>query len=159
MPAANKTKIQVLRSNTPTSIPSANILDVGELALNTADRKLYSKHSDGTVFQIGSTGVAEQTWTEQDANFTAVPGGKYLINTLGIADGNFLEITLPLSPSLGNEIIFIDVAGNYHNRPLKLIRNGENIMGLAEDMLNNSRYAAFGLVYYDSVYGWRIKEL
>ena len=159
MPQANKTKIQVYRSTTATTVPSPSVLDVGELALNTADRKLYSKHTDGTVFQIGSAGVAEAVWVESNTNFTAVAGGKYLVNTTGVASGSYFEITLPASPSVGNEISFIDGKGFFHNRALRLIRNGENIMGLAEDLYNNSRYAAFGLVYYDSVNGWRIREL
>jgi hypothetical protein len=159
MPAANKTKFQVLRSTTATSVPSPTILDVGELALNTADRKLYSKHSDGTVFQIGSQGVAEATWVESTSSFTATAGGKYLINTSSIADGSYFEITLPSSPSLGNIILFVDAIGNFHNRPIQIKRNGEVIMGLDEDMYVNARYAAFGLVYYDTTYGWRIHEL
>lgn len=159
MPAAGKTKLQILRSTTATSVPSPSILDVGELAVNTADRKLYSKHSDGTVFQIGSTGVAEATWTDATSSFTGVAGGKYLINTSGIAVGQFFDVTLPATPSLGNLILFVDAIGNFHNRPLRIKRNGELIMGLAEDMLVNSRYAAFGLIYYSAAAGWRIHEL
>lgn len=159
MPASNKTKIQILRSTTATTIPSPSIMDVGEIAINTADRKLYSKHSDGTVFQVGSTGVAEATWSEVQSSFTAIPGGKYAINTLSIPNGEYLQVTLPASPSLGNEVAIIDIVGNFHNRPIQIKRNGENIMGLAEDMFNNSRYSAFALVYFDTVYGWRLREL
>lgn len=159
MPEANKTKIQVFRSTTATNVPSPSILDVGELALNTADRKLYSKHTDGTVFQIGSAGVAQAVWVESNTNFTASSGGKYIIDTTGVASGSYFEVTLPASPSIGNEIAFVDGAGYFHNRPLQIKRNGENIMGLAQDLFNDSRYSAFALVYYDSVNGWRIREL
>jgi hypothetical protein len=47
------TTIQVKRSSVSGRAPAANQLAVGELALNTADRKLYSKDSAGTVFRIG----------------------------------------------------------------------------------------------------------
>lgn len=159
MAAPNKTKFQVLRSATATSIPSPTILDVGELAINTADRRLYSKHTDGTVFQIGSEGVAEAPWVDITDDFNTVAGGKYLINSQNVPFGDFLEATLPENPSLGNVILFVDATGNYHNRPLRIKRNGSIIMGLAEDMLVNTRYAAFGLIYFDGPSGWRILEL
>ena len=40
------------RSSTADAVPAANELSVGELAINTADQKLYSKHSNGTVFAV-----------------------------------------------------------------------------------------------------------
>ena len=35
-------------------VPLATDLDIGELAVNTADKKLYTKHSDGNVILIGT---------------------------------------------------------------------------------------------------------
>jgi hypothetical protein len=52
-------KIQLKRSTTPGAVPTAGQLDVGELAVNTADAKLYTKHNDGTVKELvlrGPTG-------------------------------------------------------------------------------------------------------
>jgi len=44
------------RSNTASNVPAAGELSEGELAINTnpADRKLFSKDSGGTVFEIGA---------------------------------------------------------------------------------------------------------
>lgn len=45
------------RSSTASAIPSAASLTVGELAINTADGKLFTKKSDGTVVEIsGASG-------------------------------------------------------------------------------------------------------
>lgn len=41
-------------SQTASAVPSAGSLSVGELAVNTADGKLYTKHSNGTVKEIGA---------------------------------------------------------------------------------------------------------
>ena len=35
--------------------PLSSDLDIGELAVNTADKKLYTKHSNNAVVQIGTT--------------------------------------------------------------------------------------------------------
>jgi len=48
--------IQIKRSSTASDTPSASDLSVGELAVNTADAKLFTKHSDGTVKEISSGG-------------------------------------------------------------------------------------------------------
>lgn len=44
------------RSSTPSATPSAGSLVAGELAINTADGKLYTKKDDGTVVELASSG-------------------------------------------------------------------------------------------------------
>ena len=44
------------RSSTPGAIPAAGQLTTGEMAVNTADGKLYTKNSNGTVVEIGASG-------------------------------------------------------------------------------------------------------
>jgi len=44
--------IQLKRTETPGSIPTANDIAVGELAVNLADGTLYSKRTDGAVIEI-----------------------------------------------------------------------------------------------------------
>ena len=41
------------RSSTASSVPAAGSLQTGELAINLADQKLYSKTAGGTVVQVG----------------------------------------------------------------------------------------------------------
>ena len=42
-------------SNTAAAVPTAAALQVGEVAVNTADGKLYTKHTDGTVKTCGGS--------------------------------------------------------------------------------------------------------
>jgi len=56
------TKIIIKNSSVPDKEPDAGALEVGELAINLADKKLYSKDTGDTVFEIGAAG--------------AVPGGE-----------------------------------------------------------------------------------
>ena len=49
--------IQLKRSGTASDTPSASDLAVGELAVNTADAKLFTKHTDGSIKELaGSSG-------------------------------------------------------------------------------------------------------
>ncbi|TCD47017.1 hypothetical protein [Chlorobium sp. N1] len=50
--------ILLKKSTIPGRVPGTEDLEVGELALNTADRLLFSRHSDGTVFTVGVTASA-----------------------------------------------------------------------------------------------------
>jgi len=49
------TVIQLKRSNIAGRVPTASQVAEGSLAINLADRKLYSKDAAGEVFQIGAT--------------------------------------------------------------------------------------------------------
>ena len=59
MAETNFTPIQLYHSTTPAAVPDdADLLD-GELAINIADKKLYAKDANGTVFVLASeTGTA-----------------------------------------------------------------------------------------------------
>jgi hypothetical protein len=46
--------IKLKRSSVPGRVPSANDLEVGELAVNTADGVLYTKHSDNTIRTVSN---------------------------------------------------------------------------------------------------------
>jgi hypothetical protein len=50
--------IQIKRSSTATSVPTSGQLEVGELAVNLADKKLYSKNASGVVVELDGSGVA-----------------------------------------------------------------------------------------------------
>lgn len=45
-------------SQTASAVPSAGSLSTGELAVNTADAKLYTKHSDGSVKEVKPSTVS-----------------------------------------------------------------------------------------------------
>lgn len=45
--------IQLKRSETTGSVPTANDIAVGELAVNLADGTLYSKRTDGSIIEVG----------------------------------------------------------------------------------------------------------
>ena len=50
------TVIKPKRSETALSVPAANSLAIGELAMNVADGKFYTKKTDNSVVEIGGAG-------------------------------------------------------------------------------------------------------
>lgn len=80
------------------------------------------------------------------------------INTAAVRSRTYvltasLTLTLPLSPSAGDNIIIINRSST---TTAIVARNGQNIMGLAEDMTIDSALAAFQLVFADATRGWVI---
>lgn len=55
MSQTNYTPIQLYHSTTATNVPDAGNLAAGELAINTADEKLFFKNASGTVKVLAST--------------------------------------------------------------------------------------------------------
>ena len=58
--------IKPKRSETASSIPSTSDLAVGELGMNTADQKLYTKNSSNVIVEVANSaaGVTEATATD-----------------------------------------------------------------------------------------------
>ena len=77
------------------------------------------------------------------------------------ASGNYfvvpasgMVLTLPSSPALGDEVVLTDIAGTAFSTPFTVARNGQNIQGLAEDLLFNIPRQSLRLVYSNSTHGW-----
>jgi hypothetical protein len=89
-------------------------------------------------------------FTAKTTTYTAVSGDTLLVDT---STGSF-TITLPASPATGNTVYFQDSKGTWFTYPLTIGRNGQTIMGAAEDFVASSNNAGFGLVYNGS--DWRV---
>ena len=85
---------------------------------------------------------------------SATAGEGYFINTTSAAH----TITLPSSPSIGDEISIIDYAGTFDTNNLTVGRNSENIQGSAADLTVATERAGFTLVYVDGTQGWLLKD-
>lgn len=69
-----------------------------------------------------------------------------------------VSLTLPASPAIGDQPINImHVGGDIASNPITVLRNGNRIMGLTEDMTVNTPNASFGLAYCNATRGWRIR--
>jgi len=108
---------------------------------------------NGVTATLGSsvTIAAGTDWQAvKTTGFTAVAGEGYFINTTSGA----ITMTLPATPTLGDEVSVIDYAGTFDTNNLTVGRNGENIQGSAADLTVATERAGFSLVYTDGTQGW-----
>ena len=66
--------IQIKRSSTASATPTAGQLSAGELAINTADSRLFAKNSAGTVVNLPVTSISGQTITPSKVTATSGAG-------------------------------------------------------------------------------------
>ena len=126
----------------------------------TADRYLKVDSVTGS----GTTGVGQLSFAEVSGgtawqavattNATMTAGYGYFVNTTSAA----ITMTLPSSPTLGDEVSIIDYAGTFDTNNLTVGRNSQPIMGSAADLTVSTERAAFTLVYSDSTQGWLLKD-
>ena len=125
---------------------------------NVTNAKLTNKSFtlNGVTATLGST-VTIAAGTDWQAvkttTFTAVAGEGYFVNT---TSGAF-TMTLPATPTIGDEVTFIDYAGTFDTNNLTIGRNSENIQGSAADLTVSVERAANTLVYTDGTQGWLLK--
>lgn len=105
---------------------------------------------DNGAFQ----GLAVLSWdtTAKTANFTAVAGNGYFVNTTSAS----ITVTLPSSPSAGDQVAIKDYAATAATNKIVIARNGSNINGAAAnaDIITNGESAT--LLYVDGTQGWSV---
>ena len=53
------TRIKLKRSEIPTSVPSTNDLQTGEVAINTFDQKMYVRDSEDQIVEVANKGATD----------------------------------------------------------------------------------------------------
>jgi len=120
-------------------------------ATGTADQILVTDGSGNLSFADNSGGTS---WVAvKTANYTASAGEGVFCNTTG---GSF-TLTLPSSPTQGDEVSFVDYAGTFDTYALTIGRNSQPIQGAASDLTVSIERAANTLVYVDGTQGWLLK--
>jgi len=100
-----------------------------------------------------STGTSWQSVITADGSTfnTAVAGEGYFIDTTSATH----TLTLPASPSAGDEIHIIDYAGTFGTNAVTVARNGSNIDGVATNATLGTNRLNSRFVYVDSTQGWK----
>ncbi len=139
-----------------------NIVDGGTTATSTtvADADRVVLNDNGTMVQVAMTDIKTYigggtSWQAvKTSNFTAAAGQGVFCNTTGGA----FTLTLPASPSIGDEVSFVDYAGTFDTNNLTIGRNSSKIHGATEDLTIAVERAANTLVFTDSTQGWLLKS-
>ncbi|MBP98666.1 hypothetical protein CMK18_22165 [Candidatus Poribacteria bacterium] len=104
--------------------------------------------------KLSFDGIAgsDADWTVKSAAYTAVTGDALLLD----ASGGAFTITLPAAAVEDDYIDFADATGHLKDNNVTLARNGLKIMGLAEDLVVDTKNIGFRLTYYNTAQGWRV---
>ena len=143
------------RSATTSTVPTSGALATGELAINTADGKLFLKKDDNTIVQVGNqpAGSSGQVQTNSSGSFYADGGLVYDKTTAGfeslrVGSGSvrFLNITgrvatgsgasaihsnnaLDIEAVNGNTITIGDASGNYDGTKIVVDQTDISFLG------------------------------
>jgi hypothetical protein len=112
---------------------------------------------NGTTIALGSSGniIAGTEWqTVKTTNVTATASqGIFMNSTSGPK-----TVTLPSSPTIGDEVSVIDYAGTSETNNITIGRNGSNIQGSATDFTLATNRGSVTFVYSDGTQGWLIRD-
>ena len=119
--ANRKTTFLLRRSNVIDKIPDLSGLTVGELAINTADAKLYTIYTSGTT---GATEVRQIGWDR----LSTISGGTVSGNTIftsGVTGNSFNISSLPTNNNSNTQILTRNsTTGNVEYRDVSSISGG-----------------------------------
>ena len=118
----------------------------------TADQVIKTDGSGNLTFTDVAGGTSWQA--VKTTGFTAVAGEGYFCDTSSAA----FTATLPATPTLGDEVTFVDYAGTFDTNNLTVGRNSENIQGSAADLTVSVERAGLTLVYSGATQGWLLKD-
>lgn len=99
----------------------------------------------------GATGAAAVTSSSINSNQTLVSGYRYLVDTSAAR-----TLTLPASPTSGDEIQIFDVTGTAATNKITVDSNSNKINGTVQNLEIDANNAAAVLIYTGSAYGWRV---
>jgi len=112
--------IKPKRSETASSAPTVSDLAVGEIAINTADQKLYIKDSGGNIRSIGGSNVIQFPYDDTDLGDLSSATQNSDLGQLGgsvsFPDGNYDNLTVHTSLTVngnavtGEEITLTDLS-------------------------------------------------
>ena len=105
-----------------------------------------------TYDYLDSGGLVNWQLTAKTSAFTAVSGEGYLVDTSSAA----VTVTLPASPSAGDEIIIVDYASNAGTNNITLGRNSLNIRGATDDLVLDNDDQTARLLYSGATKGWLV---
>ena len=101
--------------------------------------------TDTTTITVGFASIAVSS------NITLEGSTKYFVDTTSTR-----TLTLPSSPSLGDEIIIYDAANSALTNNITVLPNGNKVQGVIQNLIIDSNAAVVYLAYTGSTYGWSV---
>ena len=122
-------------------------------AADGSANQILTTNGSGVLSFVDNSGGTD--WQAvKTANYTAVAGQGVFANTSGSA----WTLTLPSSPTIGDEVSVVDYAGTFDTYNLTVGRNSQKIQGAAADLVVATERAGFTLAFTDGTQGWLLKN-
>lgn len=132
----------------------SNVIDSAPTALDTLNELAAALNDDSSFATTVTNAIAAKadpvSSTAVSSNIT-LSTGKYFVDT-----STTRTLTLPASPSLGDEIQVFDASGTAGTNNITVLNNGKNINGILDSALLDVNGVAAVFVYTGSTYGWRM---
>ena len=144
-------KLYFLRNASASNKITARLGSSGNTFVLNPSRDVFLTTDGTNWFELQTQG---SDWLTKTGTYTSFAGDKIFVNTSSSA----FTITLPASPSVGDEVRFLDLANTFDTNNLTVARNSEKIDGATADLTVATEGAAFALVYSGSTYGWKLLE-
>lgn len=112
---------------------------------------LYS--SGGTNYAATSLATTVPLWTAVavSSNITLSKWNNYMVDT-----SSARTLTLPASPSQGDEIHIFDISGTAATNKITVNSNSNKINGSVQNLDIDANNAGVVLIYTGSSYGWKV---
>lgn len=112
---------------------------------------LYS--AAGTTYSPTDLSSLVTTWsnTNVSSNITLAKNNHYFVDTTSAR-----TLTLPASPSTGDELYIYDASNNALTNNITVQPNSSKIQGSVQNLIIDSNAAAAYLIYTGSTYGWMV---
>src|SRR5210317_532413 len=138
------------------------------ITFNIADGEVTNAKLQNSSFTLNgvSINLGDTTTISAGTDWqTGVVADGSTVTTASAGEGYFIDTTsathtlqLPSSPTIGDEISLVDVAGTFDTNNLTVDRNGKPIQGSATDLTVAVERAAFTLVFYADTQGWVLQQ-
>ena len=106
---------------------------------------------DSTSLNSALASYKQEVNLTVSSNITLVAGRRYFVDTTAAR-----TLTLPASPTLGQEIVVVDASGTAGTYNITINSNSGKINGTIQNLTIDVDGAGASLIYTGSAYGWRV---
>ena len=103
------------------------------------------------------------SWATVSSSFVPMPASSINVNTTLSSNTKYFvdtsaarELTLPVSPSTGDEIYIFDASNSALTNNITVLPDGNKIQGSIQNLIIDSNSATVYLMYTGSTYGWDV---